>query len=387
LFALLAAACSDATPSAADEIAGELRALRLALAQQPARASETRPQEVVDLQAALQPLRGALEGLAASQRELAERQVALAQELQRWSQLLVDSVTGARADEARVMAKKLQEFEAQLKSQDARHREVEALIQGALDHTADRLDDFLKRLQSPPANAPARAPGGDDKPHAPEQTANGNEHERQAAADGAVRHGGGAAMTRWWWLALTCAGASAAMFFLRRAGRPPRAELAAPLPPTASGNAAPGEQSVEEIWAAAALLGEAVGRLRQSTGDAPAAAPLVPLEPSPHEELFCVEEDLEPGLPSPAARSSEPASAPPAAPPGPETIAMVLAGAGEVAVREALAGERLVLRRPAPSVRAGDGGVAVRFHVVPDLSAAERVRLLQRLRDAVRRAE
>jgi hypothetical protein len=72
----------------------------------------------------------------------------------------------------------------------------------------------------------------------------------------------------------------------------------------------------------------------------------------------------------------------------PETIAAVLAGSGdEAAVRAVLGAERLVLRRPAPSVRAGDGGVAVRFHVVPDLPAPERTRLLQRLRDAARGSE
>lgn len=380
---LLAAACSDAAPSAADEVAGELRALRLALA-----AGDARPRESVDVQAALQPLRGALEALSVSQRDLAARQIALAQELQRWSQLLSESVAGARADEAKAMATKLQELERQLQAQDARHHEVETLIQGALERTADRLDDFLKRL-----HAPARTtvpPVGNDGAPAPAPAAANGGDERQAAADGSARRGGLVA-SRWWWLALTGVGAFTALFFLRRTPRPPRAELPPSEAPAVAAatssapvaDAAPGEQSAEEIWAAAALLGEAVGRLRQRATVA-TGAPSATAEPASPDDLFCVAEPVAPCAPA-VAPPAPPVAGQRETPPVPETIATVLAGGvDEDAVRAALAAERLVLRRPAPSVRADGGGVAVRFHVAPGASAAERVRLLQRLREATR---
>jgi hypothetical protein len=62
-----------------------------------------------------------------------------------------------------------------------------------------------------------------------------------------------------------------------------------------------------------------------------------------------------------------------------------IAGAGaETKVLEALARERVVLRRPPPALRRVQGTLEIRFHVLPDATAAERGQLLQRLRDAAR---
>lgn len=383
------AACTDAGPSAAEEVAGEIRALRLLLAQQARTASApSSPGESLDVQAALAPLQSAMTALAGSQRELADRQAALTQEMQRWSQLLVESVGAARADEAKAMAAKLHELEQSLKSQDARHREVETLIQGALDRTADRLEDFLQRL--PGATPPRSGGGGSAAPGTtPAATGGGMDDPQQAAGGSPLVRSPQNAM-RWWWLVLTGLGAVVATFFLRRAHRPSIDQVATSLslPP-----AAPAERSVEEIWAAAALLGEAVGRLRQTVGnpaapeatpaDAAAAGPNEPVEP-PLDDVFVLAEDDDREL---ATANANGVAAAPSRPPGPplETMVAHVPGAvPEARILAALAAEPQVLRRPAPACRAFAGTLEVRFHVLPGTSPGERTRLLQRLRDAVR---
>lgn len=389
-FAGLAASCTDAGPTAAEEVAGEIRALRLLLAQQSRTASAPpSPGEALDVQAALAPLQSALAALAGSQRELADRQAALAQEMQRWSQLLVESVGAARADEAKAMAAKLHELEQSLKSQDTRHREVETLIQGALDRTADRLEDFLQRL---PGATPPRPGGGSTAPGTPPAATGGGNDDPQQAAGGSPLVRSPQSAMRWWWLVLTGLGAVVATFFLRRAHRPSvdQAATSLPLPP-----AAPAERSVEEIWAAAALLGEAVGRLRQTVGT-PAAAeatpslpadaaagPVEPVEP-PLDDVFVLAEDEDREL---AAASANGVAPEPSLAPGPPLATMVAHVPGavpEARILAALAAEPQVLRRPAPACRAFAGALEVRFHVLPGTSPGERTRLLQRLRDAVR---
>lgn len=461
---LLAAACSEASPSAAEEVAGELRALRMALAQQR-HAVGSASSEMVDAQTALAPLRAALEALAASQRELAERQVALTQEMQRWSQLLVESVAGARADEAKAMAKRLGEFEARLKEQDSRHHEVEALLQGALERTADQLDAFLKRLETiapvrrtdggavdalaPPGagNAPGNA-SGNASGNSPSGTGAGvidpagnasaggstggtggivgEWPPRSSSIDGLFR--GRASASRWWWLGLSGLGLGVATLCLRRSrrSRPKAREKTVPMPAFADVLPVAGERSVEEIWAAAALLGEAVGRLRQQVGgpDAaqlaaaalaggenaapapgaaapepavrpaapvhPHASPISPAGPPPPPAT----DSLAPATaaacePAPSGASAGDAPGAPTTPEGAhwplETVVAVLpGGAMDRDVLAALASERSVLRRPAPVLTGRGAVVEVRFHVVPGTTPADRVRLLQRLRDGLR---
>lgn len=381
-----AAGCDDVAPTASEEVAGELRALRLLLAQQaravPAAANGERP----DVQAALAPLRSALDALAQSQRELAERQVALTQEMQRWSLLLVESVQGARADEAKATAAKLKELETSLRTQDVRHREVETVIQGALERTADQLDEFLRRLQGTPGTAapPAKPAGGGGAAPAVVPAVGERNGEQALLDDSRPASRSSRASMRWWWLGLTCVGAVVATFCLRRARRPaafavrsePVAEPVTATPPLAK------EQSVEEIWAAAALLGEAVGRLRQTAAGEGLPAPTreaTLVEPGLDDEFVLVDDEV-----AVAKAPAAPVVLTPA-PRAPETMLARVAGVGsEPQVLAALAEERLVLRRPAPSCRVREGTLEVSFHVLPGTTAGERARLLQRLRDAVR---
>ncbi len=407
LCVFAAAACSDEVPSAQDEIAQELRALRLALAHQPLAAPPAAaPAAGGELQSVLQPLRGAIEALTTSQRELAERQVLLTQEMQRWSQLLVEAVGSAHAAEAKSMAKKLAEFEASLQSQDARHREVEALMQKALDHTSDQLDAFLKRLQGGSLVVPA--PGerkSDAAPPPPAVNASGGAGapggERQAALEVRTKR---PASQRWWWAALALCGVLVATFFGRRSRRPARAVLA-PNPPAAvelpaapALPAVPPERSVEEIWAAAALLGEAVDRLRERAAQPPAEPSLSVPAPLPtgeqhddgDEAFVLADDDGDDEQPAPSAPPAAPAVAAPHRAPaadGPLVWQVAAAPVGQPAARlrqlEVLAGERCVLRRPAP-VFVDRGDPVLRFYLLPDTGPAEQSRLLQRLRESAR---
>jgi hypothetical protein len=503
--------CSDAQPDAHEEVAAELRALRLSL-QAPASGVGS-PRTATDVAAPFAPLQQVLGELARGQREQGERDAALARELQRWSQLFADGAGAARGDEWKAMSARLEQLELAAKAQDARHREVEALLQGALERTADRLDAFLSRLDgsapadssrsapaptrdAPPAAAPAAEPRTDAPvPNAtapPSATPSPNAtsapgavpprstppvragppaapaapppaaaesvpaSETNAAAEPAPTPRNGAAaesklaarvarpLGPWWWWALAVAASTIALLFVRRARRrgapaatgTPPAALPAPFPAAADGR----EHSAQEIWAAAALLGEAVGRLRQRAnghdgadgphdGDAPpvsvprsttssaldprrsldhgsldhggldagACSPLgAPLgsshEASPDGALPPEPHRVPPpllapparrnGTPDPVARTAPAASAARLAP---ETLVAHVAGAaGEAKVLEALARERLVLRRPAPALRQLHGTLEIRFHVVPHATAAERGQLLQRLRDAAR---
>ena len=460
-LALLLGACSEASPSAAEEVAGELRALRMALAQQ-AQAVGAPPSERVDVATALAPLRTVLDTLATSQRELAERQVALAQEMQRWSQLLVESVAGARVDEAKAMTRRLGELEARLEQQNARHREVEVLLQGALERTADQLDGFLKRLDtigpvrrtdgagssdaaSPPGpgtpSGGSGANGNASNGNAPNGNASGGSAAggngerasgmlgkvpggmvlepapKPSLVDGILRHR--APASRWWWLALTVLGLGVATLCLRRSRRSPPAERPVPLPAGTEGLPAAAERSVDEIWAAAALLGEAVGRLRQQAGMAEPGAPVavasMPLPGSLDDEALVWlgdpgEEPQDAGMPmappTPLGETAPAVALPPAAPPPvshvpatPEqellppvdsaspletVVAQLPGGSLDRDVLAALASERSVLRRPAPAIERRGQAVAVRFHPVPGTTPADQARLLQRLRDALR---
>src|SRR5690606_38647816 len=108
----------DAAPGAGEELAGEVRALRLWLQRSERGAGAPDAQEV------LAPLRPVLEQLAATQREQGARQLALAQELQRWTQLVGEAAGAARAGELQALGERLRALEQTLAAQDARHREV-----------------------------------------------------------------------------------------------------------------------------------------------------------------------------------------------------------------------------------------------------------------------
>ncbi len=359
--------CSEVGPSASEEVAGELRALRLALAARPAAVSSPTDSRA-EVATAMAPLREGLTAMTAAQGEQAARQLALAQEMQRWQQLLVEAVGASRADETKAQAERLAALEQQLREQDARHKEVEALLLRALDQTSDRLEQFLQRLQgltpepplpSPPGNGRAGDPG----PAVPAGSGAAPAERRV----GATRSG--FPMTRWAWLGVTVLGAGVAFVCLRRARRVAVLPTVAPTgtPPADSGK----DRSAEEIWAAAALLGEAVGRLRE--GRAGATTPPAADE----QDLFVVVDESDPLLqPEP---EPEPAPPPRASPP-PAFVVRCGSAAGEARVLALLAADARVLRRPAPASCAVGDAPGVRFHLLPGLPGGEQAELLANLR-------
>lgn len=396
LLALVA--CTDGRPTAESEVAGELRALRAVLVQRAAEpASEAKPFDPAGLAAALSPLRDVLDGLAKQQAELQQRQLSLTQEMQRWSQLLVDSVGAARRDEGTALTQRLQQLEAALQEQKTRTQQTEALLQNALDRTADRLEEFLKRVGAegetktpapPPPAAPVSTPpksvGDVVLPRRAQQTA------------------------LWWWSGAVVVSALCGFVCFRRWQKRPLRRIAAP-PPSSAAASTPmvrPDDGVQEIWAAAALLGEAVGRLRESSQptspadsvapaptlasdavDAAAAAEVADAAATHDPELadFIVLDDelLRPG--EAVVPSAEPASAPPPKPPALVChVPTADPGRAMDAALQFLGADPRVLRRPEPTVRRGRDGLEIAFRAVPGLPPGEQSHLEQSLRDVCR---
>lgn len=379
------AACDDAQPSAESEVAAELRALRAVLVDRGTAGGERAAFDGAQMVAALAPLREAIDALAKHQSELQQRQLSLTQEMQRWSQLLVQSVGGAQRDESQALQGRLQKLEAELKTQEARHREVEALLQKALDSTADRLEDFLKRLgnegASPPAPAPSTAP-----PKSVGDAARARRAQRVAAA--------------WTWGTVALVGLSFGAVGFRR-WRRERAR-GAKESHRATEPVAP-DSGAQEIWAAAALLGEAVGRLRESTAaGSNGTQPIPAIETAstgddrgaPHDgealEFVVLDDELlqgGSGDAAPARPSPVPESMPgPGLPPRPDAEVCRVRAADPAramaAVLQVLGDDPRVLRRPEPTVRCGRDSVEISFRPLPGLPPGERSHLEQRLRDA-----
>lgn len=381
LAAFFAASCTDPGPTADSEIAAEVRALREALR----RTSPGEPgaaEEAARWAAVLQPMREALKTLAAEQRQLAEKQLALTQELQRWSQLLVESTSAARRDESSALTARLHLLETALKEQNTRQRETEAVLQKALDHTADRLEDFLKRLERTPADTTPPTDALPAGPAVPEPA------PKSVGTVGAPRRRAGTTAA-WWWVGTAAAVAGLGVAWAVRSRRQSVREAGPAGATSVLPEARAASQDVQEIWAAAALLGEAVGRLRESHTN-PAAAPTaepiaeprgphasVERPPAEAEEEFVVLDDelLHPAISGvPAPRRQPPES----------SVCRIRTDDPARAMQAALlvlADDPRVLRRPEPSVRCGRDSVEVTFRAVPGLPAGERVHLEQRLRD------
>lgn len=352
---VLLGACGDLQPPPDNEVAAELRALRAALAARDSRPPAAGSVDPTQVAAALQPLREALDGIVRQQGELQQRQVALTQEMQRWSQLLVDGVGAARRQEIEDLTNRLQAMETALKGQEQRHREVETLLQGALDRTADRLEEFLRRVAPP-------APGGDGnaskvEPPAPERP------KSLGAAPRTTR-----ASDSWWWAAVTALGLGLGVLCFRKWRRDGELPAGTRRPGDAT-SPSRSDQGAQEIWAAAALLGEAVGRLRESSG---------PPVPAAADELIVLDDELLQGQQSrPDARGAN-------APPGATTLRVRARDPERAAqtIERVLAGDPRVLRRPAPEVHHRGDRLEISFRTVPLLPPGDLAALEQRLHDA-----
>lgn len=402
LALVFCASCSPAPTSELADVAGELRAMRLQLRS----ASTAGPDVATGVANAMAPLREVLQGIVATQREQERRQMQLAQEVQRWGHLVAESLAPAKGEEARAVAARLQELEQKLKEQDERHHEVEELLGTALDRASEQLDRFLRRLPVPTsAEEPPRAAEGGAVPVAP-TPGNVPPAPRQSRV--------------WLWVGLLglSLAASAVLFGLawRMRGaaagpggaardRKSDVPLGNLVRPTTTEVAA--EPGADRLWAAAALLGEAVEtlRARQAAAQAQPSAPASEtLDDLSIEDLFVVEGLDDASEPADLGPEQVPASAPAAAPVPPkapdapasepsakrafpeEVTVRMRAKDGKAAQHDLLRilhGDPRILQRPAPRLEADGGQLVVRFALLPGLPAGERSVLEQRLRDSV----
>lgn len=434
---LLVPGCSPSS-SELGEVAAELRALRL-----QARSGPTPVVEKPQVAEALSPLRTALDGLLATQRDLQAQQLELAREMQRWSQLAGDSASAARNEEGRAFAQRLQELEQKMAQQEARHREVETLLRGALDRTSERLESFLLQLQSAPRPGAAEASGTPATPPAAGavEPKAGAVDNRRGSMSGAPASRSGVPGTIGWWILLVGSLLVGGNLFLRAMRgrganlvlRPSDEGPLAPAQEVEPRAAAPALQSAEEIWAAAALLGEAVDRLRRGKDAAPSgpgpeaprhqpgdldfaglddqdlfvvdglddtvpAADTVVLNPAPRPVVAPAPEVPIPEVPPLAPAVVVPAAREHLA--SPRTVAAVVPRRAPAqlsfrlrprdpahacsALLQILREDPRVLLRPEPRVQGAGPEVVCHFAVLPGLPAGECSVLEQRLRDSVR---
>jgi hypothetical protein len=393
---MILAACTPPNSGAEAEVAAELRALRQVLLTRSAPDARSTTSSITDVAAARAPLRQALEGLSTNQHELQQRQLALTQELQRWSALLVQNTTGTRRDETAALSARLLELETSLQAQDVRHREMETLLQGALDRTADRLGEFLHAVGAPTEPDPV-TPDAIEPPKSSEvreaPPAAGEGAPPVPPNDDSAAHAGGERWQRsstlpWWWGGVGLLGILVGALCLRRwqrtaAGDPTRHAMW--REGTAAPAAAPAaDPDVQEIWAAAALLGEAVGRLRDSSTAAATEGPDA-TTPVLDDELIVLDDELLSPVQD-ATTAALPAEEPSSTRTTPVAATCRLRTsdpAGSLAsVLQILQEDPRVLRRPEPAVRCSRDCLEASFRLVPDLAPGERSHLEQRLRDA-----
>jgi hypothetical protein len=383
-----------------NDVAVELRALRVALQAQADRSAPVVTFDKDALAQALAPLTQAMQTLAADQQQLRGQQQALVGELQRWATVIAGGLSAAQkepAEQLTQLQQRLGELEQAMRAQDERHRQVQELLRKALEGTADRLDSFLQRLQAMRRDAAAPDGKGNDKPDSASPPVN--------PPGDAGRRGQGASVQPGYLprnaqrrldpftLSLLAAALGAVGFFVWRLRRPLADGVGAEHPVAAA-------QNSDELWAAAALLSEAVGRLKAVVPAAeltaltqPLASPeplaTEPVVPAPDDELYVIDDGSEalaqaiepapPAVPAPPV-APEPLAAPSAAMPW-QTLVLPSQRPqlAAIAVRELLARDPRVLRRPAPVVTPGVDELRVELLLLPHLPAAELAQLHARL--------
>jgi hypothetical protein len=397
-------ACSDGeTGGNSNDVAVELRALRVALQAQAERSAPTVVTFDKDaLAQALAPLTQAMQTLATDQQQLRGQQQALIGELQRWATVVAGGLTAAQKEPQEQLAqlqRRLGELEQAMRAQDERHRQVQELLRKALEGTADRLDSFLQRLQAmrrdaamPGDKVPDKGPDkGNDKPDSPSTTPPGDAGRRGQGASVQPGYLPRNSQRRLdpFTLSLLAAALGAVGFFVWRLRRPLADGVPVEHPVAAA-------QNSDELWAAAALLSEAVGRLKAVVPPAelaaltqpmtpPAPEAIEPGMPAPDDELYVIDDGSEALAqaiePAPPAVPAVPGPPPPAATMPWQTLVLPTRRPelAAVAVRELLARDPRVLRRPAPVVTPGVDELRVELLVLPHLPAAELAQLHARL--------
>jgi hypothetical protein len=401
------AACRDQTVDPMLEVAGELRALRTQWQERstPASVAPTTARPEVDR--ALAPLRDAMQELANGQQALQARQMLLVQELQRWSQLLVEQTAGAARNDAAALTTRLRDLEAALQQQDQRHREVEAMLGSALDRTADRLEQFLLRLDAvvapapvpaaapapaapadaaaTPASAPPTAPSAPGSPPASSPTpgsAAGVERPRGLAR-------GAASQPLLWGIVLAVATTLATVGCWRLLRRNGARRLGDGDVPLAT------DPGLDRLLAEARTLADPIAATAATEPRSHAAA-----EPAGNDEFVVLEDDaslrsVEPGpAPAPCDPVVAPATAMAAAAPhcAPPSLRLSWAvprrpDAARAAALSRLAADPRVLRRPTPTVGIEHGHLVATFVPLPWLSTGEHLDLHRCLGEAIAAAD
>lgn len=409
----LVAACSP-DPNL-QELVKEMRAERL---QRRSAGTDEDPQVLARalVEQAMAPLRDILVQLDERQGQLAQRQAALAGELREWTRLAVDATNQQQGAQAKSLQLRLAELEETIQAQRARQGEMEAVIGEALTRTATQLEQFLQRLRAsgqPTPSAPEAGAGEGELPRTGVESEGpgGDEEDRRQASLWPI-----------WVVAIGAIGAGIWLLLPKRGAQPDRWQSSGepadeheldPADLQIVDVAEPAEE-VQELWDTAAMLGEAVGRLREERGDVvsspvsdlerlapasdeavpaaleaqPVARPAAQLRASGPEAADSTPQPTgqEGAPPSPRDRADEPVTARPVAPGA--VVCHVPAGdpaAVEGDLRDLLRQDRRVLATPAPEVQRVGGGLQVAFATLPGLQPGERALLEQRVREVGRR--
>lgn len=400
----LLVACREASPAAGDEIAAELRGLRLALA--------AGAQGVDNLA----ELRSQVAALAAAQQGIEARHADLQRDVAAWLHGVAGELGSERTAAATAWRERLDEFERALRQQREGQRALEDALQQGIDRAAQRLDGMLDRL-APPATPAATstpsaardggsaAPGATAAPPAsplpdrgampaaPGRTAappsnpppdrgglseapvrttaappapRARDGDAVAAAAGAIGNGdaagvragvaaGSPALVQALWLVLAAVGAVSASWWIRR-------EV----------HAARRERTHDPLAAVEGVPPTCIASFEQLGGMARADAPSAG---RPTDQAA-----LQPSSPLAAALGSGARGAMPLPAALGEPEILVGTNAELARWQNLLASEPAVLRTPAPQVR-GDGDRGeLRFWWRPDVGPAARLRLRLRLR-------
>lgn len=364
------------------------------------------------VQQAMAPLRDVLIQLDRRQGDLAERQAVLTAELREWSRLTVDASNQRQGVQAKGLQERLAELETQLAAQRARQGEMEVVIGAALNKAAGQLEQFLERLKVAEQDVPAATPtAGDGQGAAP------------SGGQGASPDGDGERDSRqaglWplWVVAFAAIGAGVWLLLPRRVesstvgGEPwgsiGPAEDDAPLDPAELeiSDAIEAPDDVREIWDTAAMLGEAVGKLRHEQGASSASEPergerlpeaSAAPAPQPEAALPLPSESVERAAPQPSVATAAPAPAELGFVSHPEAERPTAPGAMvchvhaddparlEGDLRDLLRRDSRVLVTPPPDVQRVGGGLQVAFATLPDLAPGQLALLEQRIREVGR---